>query len=182
LTYHAITGNKNRRSPQASHKNAMPLHYWITIVSEVKLIIWNFIFILLSGLNSTDDFVSASWFSCLCVSKFNSVVCWLTSSFLLSKYESTLLVHCSTDLRLHNGVIRVFSPFEQVHFIDIRFTIEMIHCHVNSKIKPKANILLVNNFNICYQLNIYIFLSKSCVYLFPKYINYILKSKKRNIN
>lgn len=115
--------------------------------------------------------------SVVCASQNSTQLCvgWHLV-FLLSKYESTLLVHCSTDLRLHNGVIRVFSPFEQVHFIDIRFTIEMIHCHVNSKIKPKANILLVNNFNICYQLNIYIFLSKSCVYLFPKYINYILKT------
>ena len=64
LSYHALTGESNRRSSQASHNNTMSLHYWIMIVSEVKLIIWNFKFTLLSGLNSTDDVISASWFSC----------------------------------------------------------------------------------------------------------------------
>jgi hypothetical protein len=121
--------------------------------------------------------------SVVCASQNSTQLCvgWHLVLFF-SKYESTILVHCSTDLRLHSGVLPVFNPFGQVHFIDVRFTIEMIPYQVNSKIKPKANILPVNNFNICYQFNIYIVLSKSCVYLFAKYINYILKNKKRNIN
>jgi len=125
----------------------MCLHYWITIVIEVKLITWNFKFILFSGLNSTDDFVSASCFSCASQTSTQLCVRWHLAFFSLfccpsAKYERTLLVHCRTNLCLHNGVLRLFSPFWQVHFIDNSSKIEMIPCHVTVRLNQRQTFYL----------------------------------------